>query len=88
MQRNLRTITLTDSEPSQYTGPVGIQGGTPGDQLTVMVDDELATGEQFGYCLHGIAAGGDYYEADDVFGYASEAEAEAAGRDAYAAEER
>lgn len=83
MQRNLRTITLTDSEPSQYNGAQGVIGGTPGDQLTIMIDDELSDGEQYGYCLHGVASGGAYYEGDDVFGFGAEPEAEAAGRSAY-----
>ena len=83
MQRNIRTTTLSNSEPSQYNGAQGIIGGTPGDQLTILIDDESLEHERYGYCLHGIATGGIYYETEDVFGFANETDAEAAGRDAY-----
>lgn len=86
MQQIIRTITLSEREPSIVKSAGSAYAGTYGDQLSILFDDELPHGEQYGYCLHGVASGTDtglgYYESDDIFGFASEEEAEAAGREA------
>jgi hypothetical protein len=93
MQHILRTVTLSEREPSSVRNGGAGYSGTYGDQLSVLVDDELPPAERYGYCLHGVAdargvdlePGAGYYEGEDVFGFGDEAAAESAGRGAYGA---
>lgn len=70
-QFNVKTITLTDNEPSRSPSPYG--GYTAGSQATIFYDTGDGT---YGYCFHGVGDSGLYGESDDVTGFASAAEAE------------
>jgi hypothetical protein len=72
-------MTETLSEGSPYltdAGPYGL-AWQASDEGSVFYDTCAGT---YGYCLHGVGSAGDYYESDDVVGFASAQEAMDAAR--------
>lgn len=77
-----KTINLTSSVPSQSNNlPIG-GAWTAGTQATIW-----KTANGWAYCLHGVEQGGNYFETDDVDGFATEEDAEAAAREHFEAGE-
>jgi hypothetical protein len=74
----VRTVTLTDIEPSQHNCAPSGMAFHAGTQATI-----IHTSGGFGYVLQGISADGNAFEADDMLGFTSADEAEEAARAAY-----
>lgn len=70
-------IQLSDTAPSQTPSSPSGMAYTEGDELVVFFDPEA---DAFGYHLEGVGPTGCAYETDDVGGFASADDAEAAGR--------
>jgi hypothetical protein len=76
--KNIKTITLSETEPSQVSCSPSGSAWTAGDQVTIFETDD-----SFGYCFHGIGKTGLYYEGDDITGFSTADEAEADARTYY-----
>lgn len=74
MNRDIRTIQLSESTPHQSPSPYG--GYTKGTYATIFETED----DGFGYCYHGVGQGGNAFESEDVLGFATADEAEADAR--------
>lgn len=73
---DIKTIQLSNNTPSQVGNSA--RASQDGDMATIFQDEDGF----YGYCLHGVAQGLGY-ESEDVSGFDTVEEAEAAARDQY-----
>ena len=79
---DITTFLLSETKPHQgASANAKASGYYEGDFVTV-----FKCNDRFGYCFHGVGAGGNAYESEDVTGFASAEEAFEDAQASYAAE--
>lgn len=81
MNISIKSITVSDNKPHSISGGGGYSW-QEGENLVILQeqnDDTEEMVQNFGFCFAGVGPGGNYGESDDMMGYATAVEAEAAG---------